>query len=677
MLRKFFLPATLLMNKLRFNLKFSLIVVLFFIPILMIAITYYHQVNNLSIHTRSEIEGVQTFKQLNQLQLTLMDIIAKDMAWRSGQNQPPEISNQVQLFIEQVKNIEKLEHFDQRQKEVMIVAIAKVVKILREKTSLPSNSRLSAVDIYSSFSIVFHQFNHLYTTVSNLKGLTNDPQVSTVMLSRLISEKCFIWLSLIIESYGVTGYAVGEGEVSSGTLDSLSSVSDDIFAELEAIKNIDGYKEGLDPQLQSIIQHDIDAMLQSVNDINTFIEDNFLFADEFTLKQTDIKTFFNQQLKKYYDDYQELSDQLMSRLELRLHENQSSLTAVLLTVLIVLFAVIYLFVGMSFSISMTANSLSHVAQKLASGDTRVSTKVWTKDELSTAIKAFNQMAKNVHELVKSVQNAALGVAEHSQSVKLLAERSGEAVNTQSKHNQSITTSIAELLEFVNLISQNTVKVIGALTKAAEETMSGRKALSNALNATNELADEIERSKAVTNSLSEKSDSINQVLDVIKSIAEQTNLLALNAAIEAARAGDQGRGFAVVADEVRSLAKRTHDSIEEIQETILGLQNGVSAAVEAMTHSDEKAQDSMTQSAKLELAFDQITEAVNDIREQNNETENASERQQAIAQEIEVSLQSMSKTSSSTEDNVHQSIEASQELASLVARLETLVSNFKT
>jgi methyl-accepting chemotaxis protein len=100
-----------------------------------------------------------------------------------------------------------------------------------------------------------------------------------------------------------------------------------------------------------------------------------------------------------------------------------------------------------------------------------------------------------------------------------------------------------------------------------QALQGDKIVRQIIDSIDHLAKGVEQAASALYELESDTNNIGTILDVIRSISDQTNLLALNAAIEAARAGEQGRGFAVVADEVRTLAQRTQDSTNQIQEMI--------------------------------------------------------------------------------------------------------------
>jgi methyl-accepting chemotaxis protein len=113
-------------------------------------------------------------------------------------------------------------------------------------------------------------------------------------------------------------------------------------------------------------------------------------------------------------------------------------------------------------------------------------------------------------------------------------------------------------------------------------------------------------------LAETVTSIGEIVNLINDIASQTNLLALNATIEAARAGDAGKGFAVVASEVKNLANQTGRATDEIASKISAVQDGTTAAVNAISSISSVINEMSSIGGSVAAAVQQQTAATQEI-----------------------------------------------------------------
>lgn len=191
-----------------------------------------------------------------------------------------------------------------------------------------------------------------------------------------------------------------------------------------------------------------------------------------------------------------------------------------------------------------------------------------------------------------------------------------------------------------------------------------------------LSNKVDALATVIESLREDSGRIGSVLGVIGGIAEQTNLLALNAAIEAARAGDMGRGFAVVADEVRSLAQRTQQSTEEIQEIIQTLQRRTLSSIEMMSDSQQAVGHARERAEQTSESLGGITVAVDAIDQNIQAMATAAHEQANVADMVGNSVLRANQISAQTFDTVERTRRSAQEIRLLEGQLVQLIEQFK-
>jgi len=298
------------------------------------------------------------------------------------------------------------------------------------------------------------------------------------------------------------------------------------------------------------------------------------------------------------------------------------------------------------------------------------------DEIAELTTSINEMSSSLKNIIEQISGSAHLLGSSSEELSAITEQTSQNINEQQSQTEQVATAMNEMSATVQEVSKNISGTAQAANEAHLETAEGRKVVETSVQSIKQLASQLEGAADVVQQLEQDSEDINTVLDVIKGIAEQTNLLALNAAIEAARAGEQGRGFAVVADEVRTLAGRTQEATEEINQVIIKLQTGSRKAVEVMTQSREDARSVVEQAARADESLSAISTAVARINDMSTQIASAAEQQSATTEEINRNIVNISNMSSETVVGAQQSVSSTEDLAQLGVRLQGLVGGFK-
>ncbi|ENO14446.2 methyl-accepting chemotaxis protein [Marinobacter nanhaiticus D15-8W] len=668
-------PAVALMNRLPMIYKFSLISVLFLLPIGGLSYLLVSQLNNSIAAIDREAEGLEQFREANAL-------VRAAYAYRDYRSVGKMTNDEAVL----AKSAEARAVIDASFESLLGAEVsfdasggwtAQVEALQQEWETLKSEDIFqSNIDPQFKYYQEFVQkARSLLASTLKVSGLAQDPLPENQLLLELGTTSLHDSMSAQGQVRAFAIYSLAQGQVGYALADAMNELFDrltNLHSRLESELQV-----GLSSS-EALNQHaDLaNAVVQSSLTVRDALDVNVITPYRLEMPWQEFDELVNAELERHFALQTHIFDAVGANLASRLDTESHQRLIIFLALGVVLAIIVYLYLGFFMSVKMAITQFGRAARKVADGDMTVRIDLQNRDELGALTSEFNNMTSKMAELIRSVSRTTGDVDGQAVRVNDTASANSEAVSRQMQETDQISDAMHQMVDTVQEVAESAQRASDSATHAERDADKGRQVVAESVDTIHRLAAEIRGAVDVINRVSADSDSISQVLVEIKAIAEQTNLLALNAAIEAARAGDQGRGFAVVADEVRSLSQRTHKSTEDIEEMIGRLQDGVKEAVKAMTNSHEVTDATVEKSSEVTQALEKILAGISTIVDMSHQIAQASEEQSAVAKNINTNVEQITELGHTTADNAKETLEASREMSDLTAELRQLVGSFR-
>ncbi len=310
----------------------------------------------------------------------------------------------------------------------------------------------------------------------------------------------------------------------------------------------------------------------------------------------------------------------------------------------------------STGMTRSIKEISHVMEKVASGDLTVTAKTRGRDEFRRLsehagymlqntrglIEKTNLVSEDIRSSVGQLTETTAGLVHNTEEINEAIGSVDLGVQLQETDARSCLTQMDELAKQIELADEEAKGAIRRAQGSKAIMDKGMQAIGVLENKAGETAQITGQVISNIEALAEKNRDITEIIGAIKDIATKTNLLSLNARIEAARAGNTGRGFAVVAEEIRKLSEESMHFVERIDDIVTGIEVETQNTVQVAAASEKivEAQESAMQDTVE--AFNEMSSSVDGLA---IKIEKMAEGMKLMSQSKDASMEAITNISS--------------------------------
>ncbi|HEY9802402.1 MAG TPA: GAF domain-containing protein [Leptolyngbyaceae cyanobacterium] len=300
----------------------------------------------------------------------------------------------------------------------------------------------------------------------------------------------------------------------------------------------------------------------------------------------------------------------------------------------------------------------------------------TEDELGTIADAYNNTLQALRQLVVQMQAASQKVAQTSIESNTSLAGLNNLAKQQSDEINVALGEIQRMLDSTQAVVSSAELVQVAVQQANQTVESGDAAMNLTVQAIQAIRETVAQTSKKIKRLSESSQKISKVVNLISSFATQTNVLALNAAIEATRAGEYGKGFAVVADEVRSLSRQSAAATIEIEKLVQEIQEETGEVAVAMETGIQQVVEGTNFVSETRQNLNAIVSATAEISQLIQKITDATQKQMGQSVLVTNSMKDVAEIANKTFAESQDIAAVFQDLSGMAQDLLTAASKFK-
>ncbi len=274
-------------------------------------------------------------------------------------------------------------------------------------------------------------------------------------------------------------------------------------------------------------------------------------------------------------------------------------------------------------------------------------------------------------LVMRMQATARQISQSATELAATAAQQARHAANQESAVAEASTTLEQLTQTAGQITDSAAGVAGAAAQALVSANEGQEAVRDSIMGMAMIKTRVNDITTRILALSEQSQRITEIVDLIATIAAQTHILALNAAVESAGAGEAGQRFGVVAAEVKKLAQRSVAATKDVRGLVGQIQAAAAAAVMATEEGLKETDRGVSLAHQSGAANEDIIRMVEDTAELAQAISLATQQQRTASEQTVATMYEVADVSRQTASSSQQIQEAVAHLSAVAQDLETV------